>query len=123
MSISHKLGKQGEKKAIDFLQEKGYSVLEVNWRFQRKEIDIIAEYDDEVHIIEVKTRTSDIWQPVAEIVGITKQKNIIAAANAYIQQNDINKNVVFDIVYILQTNGTGNIELIQNAFQVYDSEN
>ncbi|MDR2026286.1 MAG: YraN family protein [Prevotellaceae bacterium] len=123
MSSSHKLGKQGEERAVDFLQKKGYSVLDVNWRYQHKEIDIIAEYGNELHIIEVKTRTSAIWQTIDEIVGITKQKNMIAAANAYIQQNNIDKTVVFDIVYILQTNEKESIELIRNAFYIYDSEN
>ncbi|MDR2287478.1 MAG: YraN family protein [Prevotellaceae bacterium] len=123
MSSSHKLGKQGEKQAVVFLQKTGYSILEVNWRFQHKEIDIIAECDNELHIIEVKTRTSSAWQSIDEIVGMTKQKNMIAAADAYVTQNNINKNVVFDIVYVLQTNGENNIELIRNAFYPYYLEN
>jgi putative endonuclease len=123
MSLSYELGKQGEKQAIAFLQEKGYSILDVNWRFQHKEIDIVAQYEDELHFVEVKTRTSAIWQALDEIVGIAKQKNMIAAAEAYVQQNDINKNVVFDIIYILQTGEKEHIELIKDAFHVYDSEN
>ncbi|MDR2286589.1 MAG: YraN family protein [Prevotellaceae bacterium] len=123
MSLSHELGKQGEQQAIDFLREKGYSILDVNWRYQHKEIDIVAEHNNELHIIEVKTRTSAIWQTVNEIVGATKQKNMIAAADAYIQKNDIDKNVVFDIVYIVQTGEKEQIELICDAFHSYDSEN
>jgi putative endonuclease len=122
MSLSYELGKQGEKQAVAFLQEKGYSVLDLNWRYQHKEIDIIAEYNDELHIIEVKTRTSTAWQAIDEIVGITKQKNMIAAADAYIQQHNINKNVVFDIVYILQIAGSERIELITDAFHACDVE-
>jgi putative endonuclease len=122
MSLSYELGKQGEKQAIAFLQEKGYSVLNVNWRYQHKEIDIVAEYNDELHIVEVKTRTSAVWQAIDEIVGIAKQKNMIAAADAYIQQNNMNKNVVFDIVYIIYTAGNEHIELITDAFHAYDME-
>ncbi|MDR1340390.1 MAG: YraN family protein [Prevotellaceae bacterium] len=120
MSLSYELGKQGEKQAVAFLQENGYSILALNWRYRHKEIDIVAEYKDELHIVEVKTRTSAVWQSIDEIVGTAKQKNMIEAADAYMQQNDINKNVVFDIVYILQIAGKENIELIQNAFHAYD---
>ncbi|MDR0725951.1 MAG: YraN family protein [Prevotellaceae bacterium] len=122
MLSSHELGKQGEQQAIDFLREKGYSIVDINWRYQHKEIDILAEYNDELHIVEVKTRTSAVWQTIDEIVGATKQKNIIAAADAYVQQNNINKNVVFDIVYIVQIGRNQRIELIQDAFHSYDSE-
>jgi putative endonuclease len=120
MSSSHELGKQGEQQAIDFLREKGYSVLDVNWRYQHKEIDIVAEYHNELHIVEVKTRTSATWQAIDEIVGTTKQKNMIEAADAYIQQNNMDKNVVFDIVYIFQIGDKKHIELIQDAFYSYD---
>jgi putative endonuclease len=122
MFSPHELGKQGEQQAIDFLQEKGYSVLDLNWRYQHKEIDIVAEYNNELHIVEVKTRTSVVWQTIDEIVGTAKQKNMLAAAEAYIQQNNIDMNVVFDIVYILQIDGKKHLELIQDAFCSYDSE-
>jgi putative endonuclease len=123
MSASHELGKQGEKQAVAFLQKNGYSIRALNWRYQHKEIDIIAECNDELHIVEVKTRTASIWQSIDEIVGIAKQKNIIAAADAYMQQNDITENIVFDIVYITRTEGHESIELIRNAFNAYDFEN
>ncbi|MDR2382473.1 MAG: YraN family protein [Prevotellaceae bacterium] len=119
---SYEFGKQGEQQAIDFLSKKGYSIIEVNWRYQHKEIDIVAECNDELRIVEVKTRTSAVWQTIDEIVGATKQKNIIAAADAYMQQNNVDKNVVFDIVYIVQNDIKQRIELIQDAFHSYDSE-
>jgi putative endonuclease len=122
MFSPRKLGQQGEEHAIVFLQKHGYSILEVNWRHRHKEIDVIAECDDELHIIEVKTRTSSQWQTIDEIVGPTKQRNMIEAADAYVVQNNINKNVVFDIVYVLQTNGEEHIELIRNAFYSHDPE-
>jgi putative endonuclease len=122
MSLSSELGKQGEQQAVDFLREKGYLIIDVNWRYQHKEIDIVAEYNDELHIVEVKTRSSAIWQAIDEIVGTAKQRNMIVAADAYMQQNDIDKNVVFDIVYIVQIGEEKRIELICDAFHSYDSE-
>jgi putative endonuclease len=119
MSSSHNLGKKGEQQAADFLEKQGYSILAVNWRYQHKELDIIAEYNNELHIVEVKTRSTGIWQTVDELVGITKQKNLIVAAEAYIEQNNIDKSIVFDLIYII---GGEHIELIPNAFYAYDSE-
>ncbi|MDR0385089.1 MAG: YraN family protein [Prevotellaceae bacterium] len=122
MSVSYDLGRQGEKKAVAFLQKKGYTVIDTNWRYRHREIDIIAEYSGALHIVEVKTRTSAVGQTIDEIVGIAKQKNMIAAADAYVQQNGISRNVVFDIVYIIQTAGNEYIKLIEDAFHACDTE-
>ncbi|MDR0558691.1 MAG: YraN family protein [Prevotellaceae bacterium] len=116
MSLSYDFGKHGEKQAIAFLQKAGYNILEKNWRSGHKELDIIAEYDNELHIIEVKARTSDLWQTSTDVVGIKKQKNIIDAAEEYIKKKQLDLPVVFDIIYILQNS----IELITNAFTAMD---
>ncbi|MDR2467010.1 MAG: YraN family protein [Prevotellaceae bacterium] len=116
MSLSYDLGKNGELQAIEFLKQKGYIVRAINWRYRYKELDIVAELGNELHIIEVKTRTSARWQPTGELVGRRKQKNIIDAAEAYVLLNGIDKNVVFDIVHILDTPTGCTIELLADAF-------
>jgi len=120
MSESYDLGKYGENKAVDFLLSKGFSILETNWRYNHKEIDIIAEHENKLHIVEVKIRSSDYWQTSTEVVDAAKQKNLIEAAEAYIEQNNIDKCVVFDIVYILQNKNQECLELIQDAFSSYE---
>lgn len=120
MSLSFDLGRQGEKDAVDFLLAKGYAILERNWIFNHKELDIIAKYGDELHIVEVKARTSDFWQTPNEVVGKKKQKNMIETANAYMQTKNIDCPVVFDIVYILVRGDETSIELLDNAFTIYE---
>ena len=56
MAIHNDLGKNGEEAAALFLTEKGYHILHRNWRSGKKELDIVAEYQGELVIIEVKTR-------------------------------------------------------------------
>jgi putative endonuclease len=120
MSSSSELGKNGENHAVEFLRNQGWTIREVNWRYRHKELDIIAEYAGELHIVEVKTRTSDLWQKSNEVVSIAKQRNMIAAAEAYVVKNELDMNVVFDIVYILHNNGKPELSLIGNAFSVCD---
>ena len=49
------IGEKGEKIALNHLIKKGYTILEKNWNHKHKEIDIIAEKDDQIIIIEVKS--------------------------------------------------------------------
>jgi len=58
MAKHNEFGKQGEELAAQFLMEKGYEILERNWRNRHKEIDIIAKDGEELVIVEVKTRKS-----------------------------------------------------------------
>ena len=58
MAEHNELGKFGEELAVEFLQQNGYDILETNWTFQKAEIDIIAQKDSTLAVIEVKTRSS-----------------------------------------------------------------
>ena len=58
MAEHNELGKQGEKLAVEFLQKSGYDILETNWVFQKAEIDIIAQKENILAVVEVKTRSS-----------------------------------------------------------------
>ncbi|MET0945038.1 MAG: YraN family protein, partial [Flavobacterium sp.] len=58
MAEHNELGKEGEKLAAKYLQENGYEILDRNWTFQKAEIDIIAQKDNYLAIVEVKTRSS-----------------------------------------------------------------
>ena len=58
MASHNELGKLGEELAIDYLKKDGYSILNTNWTFQKAEIDIIAQKENILAIVEVKTRSS-----------------------------------------------------------------
>ena len=113
----HELGKIGEDLAVEYLQDKGYQILERNWRSGHKEIDIIALSDDGVLIIvEVKTRKSDDFGEPDIAVGITKQRMLIWAADAYVRYKNLDVDVRFDIISIVISDAEPEIEHIEDAF-------
>lgn len=113
----HELGKIGEDLAVAYLQDKGYQILERNWRSGHKEIDIIALNDDDVLIIvEVKTRKSDDFGEPDIAVGITKQRMLIWAADAYVRYRNLDVDVRFDIISIVISDAEPEIEHIEDAF-------
>jgi len=84
MAESHSLGKRGEKIAAAHLKANGYSILERNWSTGRREIDIIAENENYIVFIEVKTRTVDFQIHPRDAVSVPKQRNIIFAADIFL---------------------------------------
>lgn len=116
MTKSHSLGKSGERIAIKYLRDNGYRILEKNWVTGRKEIDIIAEDDDYIIFIEVKTRMSDFQLHPRDAVSVPKQRNIIYAAQTYIQRNDCDKEARFDIISIVFNGKNFELEHIKDAF-------
>lgn len=114
--ISHNLGKAGELEAVNFLKNQGFEILELNWRYKHLEVDIIAKQGGELVIIEVKSRSTDVFGEPEVFVSMQKQRNLIKAANAYILQNDFNGETRFDVISILQINEKFVVKHIQNAF-------
>ena len=108
-------GKKGETLAVEYLQGKGYQILEKNWHNHHLEIDIIAVKENELAIVEVKCRTgAPLIEPYLA-VNRNKQNLLIKAANAYIHCKNINLNTRFDIISITLGKETV-IEHIENAF-------
>ncbi len=120
MARHNELGKEGERRALQVLQAKGYTILETNWRNYKVEVDIIATDKDELVIVEVKTRSTDYFGDPEEAVGPAKARNLIRAAEAYIELNDVDMDVRFDIVSIILKKGKANINHIIDAFYAAD---
>lgn len=116
MNNNNEIGKRGEKTAITFLELFGYEILATNWRYKHKEIDIIAKHQNYLVIIEVKTRKNNSFEKAEMYVSREKQKNLIIAANAYIEQNKIDLETRFDIVAISYYKEKNSINIIRNAF-------
>ncbi len=94
-------GRQAEKLAIEFLRKKGYQILDTNWRFQRKEIDIIAMTDKEIVFVEVKSRKTAYYGRPEEAVDHQKQKHLIDAAEAYMIDKNLELDTRFDVISII----------------------
>lgn len=112
-----KFGQKAEDSAALFLEDKGYLILERNYRTRFAEIDIIAKKDDFLVFIEVKARRNTEKGFPKEAVGFSKQKKISLAAGYYLREKKLsNVRVRFDVVAILEKNNHLEIELIDNAF-------
>jgi len=116
MAKHNELGKKGEELAKKMLIEKGYDILETNWRFDKDEIDIIAKDGDELVIVEVKTRSTDIFGYPEDAVNSKKEFFLIRATESYLVENNINVDTRFDIVAIIHNNNETKIHHIIDAF-------
>lgn len=97
-------GKAGEQIASQFLQRKGYRIIEKNWRYRRAEIDIIAEKNNWLIFVEVKTRTNTFFGTPDSFVDSKKQRLLVDAAVVYMNQNDFEGEFRFDIIAIVLKN-------------------
>lgn len=114
-----KLGNTGENIAVNFLENHGYKILEKNFRIRAAEIDIIAEKDNTIIFVEVKTRSNIRKGTPAEAVNLRKQKKIIEAASVFLQDEKyFDKACRFDVIEILSAGKDFKINYIENAFEV-----
>jgi len=117
MAAHLELGKRGEDIAVEFLELKGYEIIERNWRYRRAEIDIIARLDGKLIFTEVKTRSSDIFGTPEEFVTHWKQDLVARAAGAYILKVQHDWMIRYDVISVLYfPDGTHRIEHFEDAF-------
>ena len=116
MAIHNRLGIKGEQIALNYIQDKGYHILETNWRFGHLEVDIIAEHGNQIVVIEVKTRSTDQWGTPDESVTNSKIRFLTNAIEVYLDQKNIDKEVRFDIISIVTSANNNEINHIEEAF-------
>lgn len=116
MAYHNDIGEKGEILAADFLQKKGFRIVETNWRYHHKEIDIIAYERDILVIVEVKLRSNEYYGTPSESVTRKKQKLLVEAADAYVDTLEYAPEVRFDVISILDNGNDFEIEHIDDAF-------
>ncbi|MFV0344956.1 MAG: YraN family protein [Bacteroidales bacterium] len=116
MKSNREFGSMGEQLAMDFLRKKGYKIHEMNWYCGHKEIDIIAEDEEGLVIVEVKTRTAEPIADVADLISKKKISLLILAANVYVDMKRIDKEVRFDLIYIEMEHEKYRLEHYEDAF-------
>jgi putative endonuclease len=110
---NRQVGAQKEALACEYLRQKGYVILEQNFRCRSGEIDIVARDGIYLVFVEVKFRSTNRLGGPLDAVDIRKQHKIRQVANWYLMQNRIeNAWVRFDVVGILGDE----IEHIKDAF-------
>ncbi len=118
------IGAVGEREAAEFLQRNGYTIVKTNYRVGRLgEIDIIANDNEYICFIEVKTRRTSTFGSPGEAVTKTKQQKIRQIAAIYLTNTrKMDSKVRFDVVEILMNktmenaNSIKSINLIKDAF-------
>ena len=110
-------GKSGEDLASQWLELKGYQIIERNWRNRRNEVDIIASEKKVLHFIEVKTRTTvDFALPESKVKG-PKLRHLKEAAEAYLYLHPEWRWIQFDILsVIMKEDGTAKYFMIEDVF-------
>ena len=115
---SLEFGKMGEQLAATYLTDKGYTIIEHNYRRGHLEIDLIAQDGDELVIVEVKSRAYyTILQP-EDAVDHKKRLALIRLANEYVKTHNRNENVRFDIISIVSNANGTEIKHLKNAYNV-----
>ena len=104
--MSRKIGNKAEDKAVEFLQDLDFVILERNFYSKFGEIDIIALKDDTIHFIEVK---SGKGEPIYKITP-SKLSKIIKTSNFYLNKTKLDFDYCYDALIIKENN----IDFIEN---------
>lgn len=116
MAQHNQLGKEGEKQAVEFLIKQGFSVRETNWRLDKLEIDIIAQKDMVLHIVEVKTRSNDEYFDPMKAITRAKKQRMVASANAYINYHQLQVEIQYDVIILIGSHGNFKLEYYPDLF-------
>lgn len=116
MAAHNILGNEGEEEAVKYLIDNGYTIRSRNWRLGHKEIDIVAEKEGELIVVEVKTRKNILFAAPQDAVDKQKIRRTVLAADAYIKFFQIDLPVRFDIITVVGGMGHFTIEHIVEAF-------
>lgn len=116
---SNSIGKNGEMAARRFLRAHGYSIIEMNYSCRFGEIDIIAQNDEYIVFVEVKTRNKNYIASPCEFVGEAKQNRLIKTAQTYLSLHDVLRQPRFDVIEVVNSGRFNKkINHIENAFGV-----
>lgn len=122
MADHNEFGKLAEELAESFLVEKNYKILAKNYRYLKAEIDIIAQFENQIVVVEVKARATDAFMLPQEAINKKKIRLIVSAANEFLETNNIELETRFDVISVLP-NEKGKLEIthIENAFYAFDA--
>lgn len=111
------LGRRGEQLALAYLTNKGYAVINTNWRCPLGELDIIARQGNTVVFVEVRTRFTDSTEPAFESVNPRKQAKLAALAQLYLANTGLeDSSWRIDVIAIaVSANGKPLIDHLENA--------
>lgn len=116
MAAHNEIGRRGEAWAQDYLRRQGYFVRHANWRCGHLELDLVAEKDGVLVVVEVKTRSTDYFGAPQEAVTARKMRRLVSAADAYIRQYGWSGDTRFDVITLIPAGDSFRLEHIEDAF-------
>lgn len=103
MAAHNELGAWGEQLAADYLQQKGYTIVERDWHSGHRDIDIIALDENVVVFVEVKTRRNRMFGEPEDAIDYMKLRNLRAAINHYVKFKRLSQDIRLDVISIVGT--------------------
>lgn len=117
MKTKFQMGLEGQLAAEEFLQRKGYRILERNYRIRTGEVDLIALHGTYIIFVEVKFRRNLDFGLPREAVTKAKMQQIIKTAMHYITKKALHEqDIRFDVIEVLEVDNELQITHIENAF-------
>lgn len=122
MAEHNDFGNLAEDLAVEYLEKNNYRIIARNFRYQKAEIDIVAEFENLIVVAEVKARSYNTVIEPQEAVTKKKIKSIVMCTDFFMQDRTIDKEVRFDIITVLpDEKGILKLTHIQDAFQSFDA--
>lgn len=118
LKTKYQVGKDGEDKACEYLVQNSYNIIERNFRCRSGEIDIIANKDDLILFVEVKTRQGISYGFPAEAVNEKKRHRLILSARYFLAGRSRYANYKYrmDVIEVFVKGSSFCIHHIENAF-------
>jgi putative endonuclease len=116
MADHNKIGHEGEVAAANYLIKKGYTIRHTNWFFGKMELDIVAEKEGWLIVVEVKTRSTETFEHPEDAITNAKIRRIVTATDAYLKTFDIELPVRFDVIAAIPKGDGYKIDHIDDAF-------
>ena len=111
------VGKEGEDRAAAFLVEKGYGIIDRNWRTKSGEIDIICYKDQTIVFVEVKTLPNGTMDMIQRELNGRKRERILKTSKCFLLKHRqySNSYIRYDVV-VVDMPGFESVYHIENAF-------
>lgn len=125
MSVRSERGAFGEEQTALYLEKRGYRIIARNYRIKGGEIDIIAEKEGVIAVVEVKTRKFGSLTEGAAAVTKKKQSRIIKAVRSYLLETGTEAEISFDVAEVIITTENNprllEINYYKNAFDASEA--
>ncbi len=119
MPASKQTGAQGEAIARRYLRRQGYQIIDSNWSSIYGELDIVAERDEALVFVEVKTRRAANTESALEGITAAKRERMLKAVYQYLHENELDPDTAWriDVIAVaLDGKGPPKLDHVEDAF-------